>query len=697
MPQAVHDPDSVLKIARDLVETCVQRALQTKTGLAPSLDQATGRVGDLRPETASSLFFMRRATNDPYYANLGYDLFRKLNASSRIQGGAFATIDDVEIGTKRDEQPPYVFETLKWLYLLLLENETQSTYLDDYVYAAGGHPLPVYDGSEVLDKANDDLRATVVVVKKIGHAVVPDDELNIADSLERFAAAATSAGHVTFDENALNESYTMVAGQRPAGRPLSGTAMIAGFQPGIIPPGEPGNATVWGVSPIEGPARFVSRVAQALVKQGLPVSRSFVEDTHASLCKLRPCGHYGTAPRYDLPTNLTVSADPLGSLTVEPWMEPADAIEQFARAAAAKGQDIKRESCVDMLSWFCKRRRCARQTLREDRKAVILVSTGEKDLEATATCEFWSPPEWCAELLKDRLIKEGVPVDSALAAGIEVRRHFCESSKCGQRLHTRLSLDIWDHDNGTVGAAACGPLSDPADCVEKMFRGSYRVGFKANETTAEASMTRMMRWFCKRRECLRPIAPAVSITHKGDVLEVKPWDEPRGKLREFAQRFSDKREPLSQDELKHLSFKVCSARPGWCVTLPKTVGVEVTGVGEATCRPWEEPADVLDTLHAHALRAGLEVTDLQLKKSLELMCAQRNCDRKKVKSMAKLFFMHPGKTAGRAIQDATTRTDKVFVLGHDDRCDGSSKPCYCLLYTSPSPRDATLSRMPSSA
>ena len=106
MPQAVHDPESIKTIARDLVTTCVQRALQTKTGLAPSLDQATGRVGDLRPETASSLFFMRRVTQDPYYANLGYDLFRKLNASSRIQGGAFATIDDVEIGNKRDEQPP---------------------------------------------------------------------------------------------------------------------------------------------------------------------------------------------------------------------------------------------------------------------------------------------------------------------------------------------------------------------------------------------------------------------------------------------------------------------------------------------------------------------------------------------------------------------------------------------------------------
>mgnify|MGYP002047256443 CR=1 FL=1 len=75
----------------------------------------------------------------------------------------------------------------------------------------------------------------------------------------------------------------------------------------------------------------------------------------------------------------------------------------------------------------------------------------------------------------------------------------------------------------------------------------------------------------------------------------------------------------------------------------------------------------------------MEVTDLQLKKSLELMCAQRNCDRKKVKSMAKLFFMHPGKTAGRAIQDATTKTDKVFVLGHDDRCDGARRPCFVVL------------------
>ena len=153
---------------------------------------------------------------------------------------------------------------------------------------------------------------------------------------------------------------------KAVGTSTSNTAMIAGFREGIIPPGEPGNATVWGVSGIEG-ARFVSP-GQALVKQGLPVSSASVR-LPSSLCKLRPCGHYGTAPRYDLPTNLTVSADPLGSLTVEPWMEPADAIEQFARAAAAKGRTSSRRAGGDAELVLQATAMC-RQTLREDRKAV---------------------------------------------------------------------------------------------------------------------------------------------------------------------------------------------------------------------------------------------------------------------------------------------------------------------------------------
>mgnify|MGYP003315857922 CR=1 FL=1 len=46
------------------------------------------------------------------------------------------------------------------------------------------------------------------------------------------------------------------------------------------------------------------------------------------------------------------------------------------------------------------------------------------------------------------------------------------------------------------------------------------------------------------------------------------------------------------------------------------------------------------------------------------------------------------------------RDEKVFVIGEDisgGRGCGDFEGEACLLYTSPSPRDATLSRMPSSA
>ena len=45
-----------------------------------------------------------------------------------------------------------------------------------------------------------------------------------------------------------------------------------------------------------------------------------------------------------------------------------------------------------------------------------------------------------------------------------------------------------------------------------------------------------------------------------------------------------------------------------------------------------------------------------------------------------------------AWKEAGRSTEELEVL-----FEGAAQPCICLLYTSPSPRDATLSRMPSSA
>ena len=60
--------------------------------------------------------------------------------------------------------------------------------------------------------------------------------------------------------------------------------------------------------------------------------------------------------------------------------------------------------------------------------------------------------------------------------------------------------------------------------------------------------------------------------------------------------------------------------------------------------------------------------------------------------MAFLFFSSLFVTSG--CLEETTKND---VINKDDSTDYNNDNGSCLLYTSPSPRDATLSRMPSSA
>ena len=52
----------------------------------------------------------------------------------------------------------------------------------------------------------------------------------------------------------------------------------------------------------------------------------------------------------------------------------------------------------------------------------------------------------------------------------------------------------------------------------------------------------------------------------------------------------------------------------------------------------------------------------------------------------------PGETASTKTGDSITESDVMI-----ETPDGTADAYFCLLYTSPSPRDATLSRMPSSA
>lgn len=198
-------------------------------------------------------------------------------------------------------------------------------------------------------------------------------------------------------------------------------------------------------------------------------------------------------------------------------------------------------------------------------------------------------------------------------------------------------------------------------------------------------MDTMMEWFCERRECARAVAPRIEIPVGDDVFDVAPWDDPLDALKAFSKHLSKANRSLSDDRVARLAREVCQARSGWCATPPRALTIEIKDVGEATCRPWEEPAEILDDFYMSQRKEGKRApTPAQLKSSLELMCSSgRGCLRKKIKTTAKALFMHPGKTAGRAIGDALRNAPDVFVLGHDDRCDGAEKPCHVVLREPP--------------
>ena len=64
----------------------------------------------------------------------------------------------------------------------------------------------------------------------------------------------------------------------------------------------------------------------------------------------------------------------------------------------------------------------------------------------------------------------------------------------------------------------------------------------------------------------------------------------------------------------------------------------------------------------------------------------------------KLRTWAPGKRSSELIGEDEKKNQITLIdLASNDYLDLARHPLFCLLYTSPSPRDATLSRMPSSA
>ncbi|XP_021854755.1 mannosyl-oligosaccharide 1,2-alpha-mannosidase MNS3 isoform X2 [Spinacia oleracea] len=160
-----------LRLAEDLVKTCVETYLVTSTGLGPEIayfhvedyfeegydggNKSSKYLNDiiikpadrhnlLRPETVESLFVLYRITEDPKYREWGWQIFEAFEKYTKVSSGGYTSLDDVTSvpPNRRDKMETFFLgETLKYLYLLF--GDTNVVPLDKFVFNTEAHPIPV--------------------------------------------------------------------------------------------------------------------------------------------------------------------------------------------------------------------------------------------------------------------------------------------------------------------------------------------------------------------------------------------------------------------------------------------------------------------------------------------------------------------------------------------------------------------------
>lgn len=146
-----------MELAKELIQGCHASYQVSKTGLGAESafirnglkehadSQSILEIVDpsflLRPEYVESLFVLYRITKDNEFQEMAWNVFRSLEEHCRVEGGGYASLANVNDGTKKvDNMPSYFLaETLKYLLLMFAPDDYIS--LDEFVLTTEGHPL----------------------------------------------------------------------------------------------------------------------------------------------------------------------------------------------------------------------------------------------------------------------------------------------------------------------------------------------------------------------------------------------------------------------------------------------------------------------------------------------------------------------------------------------------------------------------
>ena len=360
------------------------------------------------------------------------------------------------------------------------------------------------------------------------------------------------------------------------------------------------------VDPGVDPADVVEEFAAEARGAGVDVSVDDMRRMHSWFCSYAPC------PR-PLASTLTARVRGVGSLTVEPYTEPAAAVEALAAEAFAAGVRMSEQQMAEVLAALCDKRPCRKRL--NPRLELNVTSVGLLVVEA------WEQPADVVEQFAAAAVAAG---HALTETGMRSLYEWCCRRRgCARDLAPRLAVNA-----SALGLAVCEPYEEPAAAVERLASDAARRGVAVARGDVDAAM----RWFCARRSCSRmPRGLTLEVREVG-TLEVFPWNEPAAEVEHFARVAHragvDVREALLEDMLAWF----CSRRECARAVTP-TLTATVETFGTLTLPAWIDPADGVENFAKAALhRAGALVPARTLRSLLEYFCAQRPCARTSIEA-----------------------------------------------------------------
>ena len=319
-----------------------------------------------------------------------------------------------------------------------------------------------------------------------------------------------------------------------------------------------------------------------------------------------PLGGVAPAPPQ---AGLTLQLEGVGNLTVLSGEEPALAVERFAAKASEAGHAVNAATMDSMLGWFCARRACRRAVA----GPVSLNVTGVGSL----TVAPFEDPAHAVERFAAKATAAGVAFN--VETMVAMLDRLCAQRSCFRTaIAGPLSLAVEGLGNLTVL-----PFEDPADRVEYFGGRATDAGAPINVQTLDA----MYAWFCDRRSCFRPLA-------RPWTLEVKPLgnvtvlatQEPAYMVEKFAAAATAAGADVSGEAMRSMMAWFCDRRSCHRPVAPPLT-LALTGVGNVTVRPWQEPAERVERFAIAAAAAGAAMNVETMADMLAYFCARRACFR----------------------------------------------------------------------